>query len=128
MFNTPIRWGLPVENDWVDIDEPWSTHWSSVLFDLGPRQSFDMGAHEVLIDRSPYQWPSNVVAFPHNDFPGYWTCPCLGRSYYFTVEVRVFGSEERHKCWVRLSDEEEGRLWERHLFNDMMYNPNRYEE
>jgi hypothetical protein len=126
VFNTPYRWGRPVEHEWVDIDEPWSTHWTSVVFDRDQGNPFDLDSHAFFIEEPPELLPADVVAIPHEDFPGYWKCPRMGSMYYFTAEVRVLGSDEYRKCWFELSDDEEERLWERHQYNDMVYNPGLY--
>ena len=127
VFNTPYRWGRPVENNWVDIGEPWSTHWTSVLLNRDQGDPLDLDTHAFFILEPPELLPSHFAAFPHQDFPGYWVCPRMGSSYYFTARVKVLGSDLNHQCWFELTDEEEERLWDRHQYNDQINNPSRYE-
>ena len=128
VFNTPYRWGRPVENEWVDIDEPWSTHWTSVVLDRDRGNPLDLSTHAFFIREPPELLPSDVVAWPHEDFPGYWKCPRMGLSYYFTAKLRVLGSDLYRQCWFELTDEEEERLWNRHQYNDMIRRPGLYDD
>jgi hypothetical protein len=128
VFNTPYRWGRPVEHEWVDIGEPWSTHWTSVVLDRDRGNPLVLNTHEFFIQEVPELLSSDAVAFPLEDLPGYWKCPSMGLSYYFAAKVRVCGSDLYRQCWFELTDEEEERLWERHQYNDMVYNPGRYDD
>ena len=128
VFNTPYRWGRPVENEWVDIHEPWSTHWTSVVLDRDRGNPLDLSTHAFFIREPSELLPSDVVAWPHEDFPGYWKCPRMGLSYYFTATLRVLGSDLYRQCWFELTDEEEERLWNRHQYNDMIRRPGLYDD
>ena len=127
VFNTPYRWGRPVENEWYDISEPWSTHWASVLFDRNRGDPLNMSAYSFLLENPPELMPTSCVAFPADtSFLGYWKVPLLSGQYYFSAEVKVIGSDEVRKVWFELTDEEEERLWERYLYNDMFIHPELY--
>lgn len=130
IFNTPYRWGRPVENDWLDIGEPWSTHWTSVVLDRDRGNPLNLDSHLFFVDERPELMPYDIVALPaEEDFParGYWRVPRLGLSYYFVAEVIVRDTDEHCECWFELTDEEEERLWDRYMYNDMVANPSRYE-
>lgn len=127
IFNTPYRWGRPVEHEWVDVGEPWSTHWTSVVLDRDQGDPLNLNIHSFFVEEPPELLPINFVAVPVEDMPGYWKCPRMGLKYYFAANVRVLGSDEFQKCWFELSDEEEERLWDRHMYNEMIYDPSRYE-
>lgn len=127
VFNTPYRWGRPVEHNWVDIGEPWSTHWTSVVLDRDRGDPLNLDTHSFFIGNPPELLPYDFVAFPIEGYPGYWECPRMGSHYYFAAEVKVLGSDEYRTCWFALTDEEEERFWERHMYNDRAYDPSRYD-
>jgi hypothetical protein len=122
LFNTPYRWGRPVEHKWVDIDEPWSTHWTSVVLGREQGNPLDLSSHVFFIREPPELLPPMAILLPHEDFPGYWKRPQLGLTYYFFATVRILGSEARYECWFELTDEEEERLWDRYEYNMAVYN------
>lgn len=126
LFPTFYRWGRPVENELVDIDEPWSTHWTSAVFDVGVEDSFNLNTHLFHILEPPERTPYDHIAIPHEDFRGIWKCPRLGSRLYFVAKVTVVSTRETVKCWFELTDEEEERLWDRHMYNYIAHNASRY--
>jgi hypothetical protein len=121
LFNTPYRWGRPVEYKWVVIAEPWSTHWTSVGLDRDRGNPLYLTSHVFYIREPPELMPPNDILFPHEDFPGYWKGPHLGLTYYVSAKVKVIGSESYCECWFELTDEEEERRWDLYEYNVRVY-------